>query len=561
MPLDLKGFVNEPNQWAGLYHAADQMEKRKLRADQLAVQQQAKRNAAGTFLQNYLDPKDYLSGTQLDPLINQGIQEAMQQGLQLVSSGADTPTLLMALNPMVNKIIKYSTNAKNINNKIDEQVKMLKESGHIGYDYGKLKEQALNSAFFKQDANGSMQLDPDHADPSINWIDKAIEEHPEKVTTDMGWDKFARDAQMKSETVGVTDFDRFGNSDKHNVNLKFQEYMIPEWGKDKEKDKVKGFVPKYKEMIDGGQRLLHPFTDDKGNVTMAPVRILDEDIYNGLPKGLRDNLRGKAKEKLKEYETSTGEKISPDSPRAKYVERALAYDELNRPQRNRGNKGDIEVNDKPSQQMISLNVKSTPQYQATERQLAEDRAEIRDRHRQLKTNPIETIGEIFNGNTDYLQGEPVLVPNGDGKKMYDVTGVFPGGGLKSGRGQGYSYRGIYFDPDARALTVVREAKQDMFGRKLTTNETIPEKDIGKFIYKIGEANGVPYSKIKEYLKKIGYSNNEFNSTRQTADQRDFEGRRRSVNGWRQSMLPAQPFNSLTPQPFNSLNPPTQSTNQ
>jgi hypothetical protein len=135
MPLNLQGFVTEPNQWAGLYQAANQLEKRQARADQLALQQQTKRNAAGTFLQNYLDPKDYLSGTQFDPLILQGLQEAKQQGARLVASGADSPTLMMALGPMVNKLTKYTTNAKNINKQVDEQIKLMKDSGEIGYDF------------------------------------------------------------------------------------------------------------------------------------------------------------------------------------------------------------------------------------------------------------------------------------------------------------------------------------------------------------------------------------------------------------------------------------------
>jgi hypothetical protein len=546
MPLDLKGFVGEPNQWAGLYHAADQMEKRKLRADQLALQQQTKRNATGTFLQNYLDPKDYLSGTQFDPMIIQGLQEAMKQGTLLAASGADSPSLLMALGPMVNKLITYSTNAKTINKQVDDQISRMKESGYMGYDYAKLKEEALQNAFYKQDANGQMQLNPDQADTSVNWVDKAIELSPEKVTTSRGWDTFADKAKMKENTLSVQDFDRFGTLDRNDVNVKFQEYMVPEWETYKGGRRIKGFVPDFEVAQDGGQPIRHSFTDAAGKSAFEPVRVVKQSIYDGLSKDLKDNIRGQVKAHINEYETATGEKLLPNSPKVNIIERAIAYNELNRPQRNFGNIGQKIIDNKPSQQMISLNVKSTPQYRETERNLLEDRANIRDQHRLLKTNPIETVGEIFNGNPDYLQGERVLVPGGDGTKMYDVTGVFPGGGLKSGRGQGYSYRNIYFDPDARALTVVREAKQDMFGRKLTTNETIPEKDIGKFIYKIGEANGVPYSKIKEYLKKIGYSNNEFKSTRQTQDQRDFERHQQGANGWRRSMLPGQPFNSLTP---------------
>ena len=114
----------------------------------------------------------------------------------------------------------------------------MKESGLIGYDFGKIKEEALKSAFYKTDANGQSQLDPDQADPSINWVEKAIQESPDKVTTGLGFDTFADKAKMKEEASSIQDFDRFGNMDRHDVNLKYQEYMVPE----RDGTKVTGFV-------------------------------------------------------------------------------------------------------------------------------------------------------------------------------------------------------------------------------------------------------------------------------------------------------------------------------
>ncbi len=523
MPLNLQGFVGEPNQWAGLYHAADQMEKRQLKADQLALQQQAKRNAAGTFLQNYLDPKDYLSGTQLDPLINQGIHEALQQGARLVAAGADSPMLMMALGPMVNKLSTYSTNAKNINKQVDDQIAKLKDSGYTGYDFAKLREEALKSAFYKPDANGQLQLDPDQADPSVNWVSQAIKDRPEAVTSVRGWEDFANKAKTKTETHSVEDYDRFGTKDKVDVNVTYQEYMQPEWdGK-----KIKGFVPKYTLAYDGGQPLMHTFTDEAGKPVREQVRLLDKSIFEGLSDDLRADLRGKLKTELNNYESATGKKISPNSQQAQLVEQALAYRELNRPQRNYGKIGEKIINNKPSPQMISLNVQSTPQYKENLREITEIKAEVRDQHKPLKTNPIETIGEIFSGNPDYLQN---TIPN---SPLIDVTTVFPKGGLKAGRGQNFNYRGIYYNPDTRELTVEKEGKLDMYGRKPVSTEVIKESDIGKFIYQIGEANGIGYPRIKELLKKIGYENNKFKVSEEVEMQRDIDRREKKVKAWRQ----------------------------
>jgi hypothetical protein len=527
MPLNLQGFVSEPNQWAGLYHAADQMEKRQLRQDQLAAQKDARKNSTTAFLQNYLDPKDYLTGTQMDPLILQGIDEGLKQGSQLVNAGADNAALMVAMTPIANKLHTYSSNAKSINKQVDDQLGRMKADGLVGYDYSKLHDEALKNAFYKPDASGKLKLDPDQADPSVKWVDQAIENSPELVTSSKGWDQFADKSQLKTETHGVKDYDRFGTKNQVNVNLKFQEHMVPEW--DAKHEKVTGFVPKYQSATDGGQPLMHVFTDASGNQVKDQVRLLDKSLYEGLSKDLRDDLRGKIKQHLKEYQTATGQEIAPNSPQAESVGRALAYDELNRPQRNRGSFGDLVVNNQLSPQMVSVNVQGTDKYLENERKKAEMHADVRDQHRTVRTNPVEVIGDVFNGD------HTGAVPTPDG---LDITGLFPGGGLKAGRGQNFNYKGIFFNPDSRSLTVEKEAKQDMFGRKLLTKETIPENEIGQFIYKIGEANGVSYPKIKEMLKKMGYSNKKFKSTEANI-QNDFDRRDQGVQSWNQ--IRNQPF--------------------
>jgi hypothetical protein len=547
MPLNLQGFVTEPNQWAGLYQAANQLEKRQARADQLALQQQTKRNAAGTFLQNYLDPKDYLSGTQFDPLILQGLQEAKQQGARLVASGADSPTLMMALGPMVNKLTKYTTNAKNINKQVDEQIKLMKDSGEIGYDFKNLRDEALRLAFYKQDANGQMQLDPDQADQSVDWVNTAIELSPEKVTNGAGFDTYADKAKMKNESLTTQDFDRFGNMDKHKLNVKFQEYMVPEYSTDPKtgSKKLIGFVPKYDNVFEGGTNpLMHTFTDPTGKQTKAQVRVLDEDFYDGLPKGLRNNIRGQVKQHLSEYELATGEKIPANSSKAKWVERALAYNELNRPSRNYGDKGELIVENKPSSQMVNLNVKSLPEYKQMVEDVAYAQTTGHNRAKPPKSNFIEAFGAIYNNDPEYTQG-PTGTPLGGSKEMLDITGVFPKGGLRSGIGQGYNYKKIFFDPDERSIVLERETKQDMFGRKHQSTETIPESEFGKFIHRVAEANGVSQTKIKEMLKAIGYEGTQFKSTKATQAQRDFDKIDKQVQSWRS--LTTQPLGL----PFNS----------
>ena len=490
MALDLRGFYSEPNQWAGLYKTADMVEKRKLRQDQLALQQQARRNQSAAFLQNYLDPKDYLSGTAYDPLILQGLDSAMKTGSQLAASGADNASLLMALGPMVNKLSSYSTNAKTINKQVDEQIKLMKDTGLIGYDFGKLKEEALNNAFYQQDANGQRQLNPDQADASVNWVAKAIENSPEKVTTGLGWDEFANKAKMSSDISNVTDYDRFGNMDRNKVNLKFQNYMIPE----RQGNKITGFVPKYDLMVDEGKPLMHTFTDASGKPSKEQVRVLDEKIFDALPPGLLDNIRGQVKQHINEYQTQGGEPISINSPKAKLAARALAYKELNRPQRNFGAIENTSVIDKPSPQIININTQATDQYKKNLEENTAIRTAARMRiTNQFKSNPVQVLDKIVAGDNYYLQGDHVPV---NGQDVIEITPSLPGGGLKAGRGQTFKYRKMYYNPSTKTFLVEKETK-DKYGLSKTEVKEIPPNELEKFKYEISEANGLKYNPTKK----------------------------------------------------------------
>jgi len=541
MPLDLRGFTNEPNQWAGLYHAADTLEKNKLRADQLAISAQAKRNAAGTFLQNYLDPKDFLTGTAFDPMLIHGLQTATEHGAQLAAAGADSPTLMMALGPMVNKLATYAANAKNINKQVDDQISKMKESGAIGYDYAKLKDESIRNAFYKTDEKtGQSMLDPDNADPTVNWIQKAIEKSPERVTTSQGFDQFADKAKMKTLADSVKSYDSHGNDNETKYNLKFQEYMTPERDI---KGKVTRFVPLHDVATEKGNPLIHTFTDASGKEVKAPVRLLDESTFDTLPEGLIDNIKGQVKAHLNEYETATGEKIPMGSPKAKYIARALAYNELNSPHRNFGSIEHAGVYDKPSSAQVNLNIGSSPAWL----NMLQNQSQAREQGRQNVVgmkgmDAANVLTKVFNNDPDVLANTNTVK---DGRQVHDITGMFTGGGLKAGRGVNYKYKGIYYDPDKRGLLIEKETK-DRFGIPHTETETITEDQIGPFMYKIGPANVIPAAKIKTALEQMGYKDGKFTKPgAATTPEKEFENRLKQ--SWR------NPFTSL----FKNSNSQTQ----
>lgn len=529
MPLDLSGFRSEPNQWAGLYHAADQLEKRKLRQDQLAQQKESKRTAAGTFLQNWLDPKDRLTGTAYDPMLVQGLQEAMQQGAQLAMAGADAPALMMALGPMVNKINQYSTNAKNVNKQIDERIKGMRESGLTGYNYAALKEQALKNAFYSQDANGQLQLDPDNIDLNQDYVKKAIENNPLEVTTEDVFDEFAKKAE-KFETVGdVTTYTPTGTKFRSKAQLISPDYMVPEVD---DQGVTTGFVPKHDIATEQGSPLFHTF-EQGGKQVRAPVRLLDENFYDkGLKPAMQDRIRGMVQRDIKTYSDKTGKQVDINSPAAKDVGRAIAYDLLNVPSRKGGSIKHIENKGQPSQAQINLKIQQSPEFL----QNVEDKAAAAKRGRvsvedpnnpdQYKSNAAELIGDIFTGKDD-VSANPKLKLNGDlfsmsGKsrsvkdyEVIDVTSSMKDGGLKAGRGQNFEYKKVYFNPKERTLIVDQEETLRS-GKKATKSIEIPEAQIGQFINQIAEANGIDKRGVRALLDKMGYKNNKFGGTTQAA---------------------------------------------
>jgi hypothetical protein len=532
MAIDVRGLTNQYPEWAGLYKMADSLNEKSLRQQTLSAQSANKRGAAGAFLQNYLDPKDYLSGTAFDPMILQGLEDAMQQGAKLAASGADSPTLMMALGPMVNRLNVYSTNAKNINKQVDDYINNMKADKQEGFDWAAVKNEALQKAFFKQDESGKSVLNPDQADPSVNWVMKAIEESPEKVTTPEAFDLYAKNSQINKNLHDITEMDKFGNPTRSKVSLTAQNYLTPEY--DKPTGKVKGFVPVHDEATELGQPLYHTFDDGKGGKTKAQVRLLDEKIFDSFRPGQINYIRGQVKKHLQEYEDATGEKISMDSPKAKLVARALAYDELNKPTRKATNVEYVQQ-DKLSPQQISLNIQSTDKYLQTEREKAAARKQGRLDVEDDRFNAVETIGKVFNGE---LQGE--TVPK-YGKNVIDITNYMPGGGLKAGRGVDYDFKGIYFDPQDRTLVVEKEAT-DRFSFKKITPETIPEKNIGQFINNIAMANGVEYTSVRKLLDNMGYKDGRFTKAKDITPQLDFEKKMKSKS-WRDS-YPKNPFQPL-----------------
>lgn len=504
MALDVSSSILKQPDWQGLYHLADTQSRNRLRQQELDQQMQGKRNAAGAFLNNYLDKKDYLTGTAADGILVKMLQEATQQGAQMAQQGADTPTLLTALTPLVSKINDYSTRAKAINKQADDMITKMKQNGYTGYDFGTLKDEALKSAFFNADPKtGQPTLDPSKADPSTNWVLKAIDETPEKVTTSAGLDLFAKNSPMQKTTSDITTYNPGGGYSRGKSHLIGQNWLTPDVD---EKGVTTGLVPKHDIATENGQPLIHDF-----NGTKAPVRLLDEGTFDDMMQkrpDVADYMKGLVKQHLAEYKNPDGSPVAMQDPRAKMVARAIAYDELNR--RKASTIEQAAVENKPSPMQVRLQLGDSPQYL----KMLQDQAQARTEGHQAGKgggtgNPVETIGHIFNNNPDYTGGDVEKV---DGRNVVNVTGAFPAGGLKSGKGDAFKYRQIYFDPEKRALVVEKETTTNdpIRGKEVkVAYETYPENKVGQFMNTIGGGNGVSPERVRQIQQQFGYKDGKF----------------------------------------------------
>jgi len=487
---------------AALQTFGNKLYLRNMQAERLRLAKEGKRQQAGKFLEDYLSPKDYLTGTAYDPVINQGLQAALQHGAALAEQGADIPQLLTQLGPMMGQITEYSTKAKAINSQIDNQIKEMRAMGYAGHDYMKVADMARKMAFHQFDPNTGQDVglnEISKVDPSVNWVQRAIQEHPEEVTTAEGLDQYVKNYPQVKNSTDATTYTPSGQMSRNKVNLVGQGYLQPEVD---ERGVVTGLVPAYEHATDQGQPILHDFVNNEGKHVTAPVRLLDEGYFNEAVshKGIGDWLRGQVKQHLNEYQTRTGQPIDMNSVQAHQVARAIMYDELKR--RSPGSIQYQDVIGKPSAAQVQLNTFGDKRQQAYDNTMGK-----MDAYNELgipypgatksekPLNPIETIHQLFKNNENYLTGDFETI---NGHDVIDVTPNFKGGLFKFGKGQSGTYSHVYFDPRRRKLML-----EDAEGGKIVEQG---EQGLKEFAKKIAAVNNVNPDVVDPSFRNAGYNN-------------------------------------------------------
>jgi hypothetical protein len=319
--IDVSGFVSSPEQFGGLYKAADTLERRKYQENQVAQQNKAQRLSTSKFLTDYLDPKAHLTGTAYDPQIVKGFQEILQEGADLANQGADASMLMMALGPKVSKLSEYSQKAKAIDASIKESVGKLKS--YKGYNTDALADAARRSAFYAPD--GSLK-DISTVDPSEDYVTNVAATSPETFTTSAGLDDFVNRTPMGETSKEVQ---TMYAGKKRNVKY---EAKAPFW-MDLEKDD-KGEIAQdaggnpvgldvIGETVNGDDG--KPMVNEQ---TGKPYKVMDKDAFNAVMEhnpDIADYVKGQVNTHFKE---SGGKIPEMNTPQYEMMARHVLYDEL-----------------------------------------------------------------------------------------------------------------------------------------------------------------------------------------------------------------------------------------
>lgn len=510
MPQDVSGFVIPTQHFEGLYKLGDTLERRHLKEEQLKAQTDARKQASTTFLTNYLDKKDYLSGTNYDPLIVKLLQDAVQQGAALASKGADAPSIVMALGPLVNKISQYSTSAKLINQQIKDSVAKLKN--YHGYNLDALQDEARNMAFNEVDPTTGKVIglkDPTKLDPDTDWVTQAIKEKPEAVTTAAGLGEYVNQVPMSdySRTVGTT---YAGRSRQVKYEARHPYYMgLAEDDKGKMQLDAAG-NPKGLDVLS---------TMEKDPLTNSAYRVMDKQAFSNVMKhnpGIADYIRGQVRTDFNQIRKPDQKMPMEGSPEWDTMARHILYNELQS-----RNKSHFKVSDVPHENAMraKAEIGQNPELLQGLKNVTEA---VKGEAKAKPTNTVEAIAKIMTHDPDYVGGD---IAKKDGRSVIDVTHVFPKDALQLDKGVKNAFKQVWYDPEKRALIVQMES-EDAIGTKNTTEETINEKDIPRFMTRIATANGVNIEQVRKIIDKYGFKEGKFNKPASTElEQRiEFENR-------------------------------------
>jgi hypothetical protein len=502
MAIDVSGFSSKPQEFGGLYQAAQSMQQKAARDQQLAQQQEGKKLATTKFLTDYLDPKERLTGTNYDPEIVNQLQTALQEGSALASKGASSADIMMALGPKVNKINEYSTKAKLINQQVKQSVERLK--GYGGYNIGALEDEAKKRAFYGDD--GKLK-DISIIDPNTDWVTEATQKSPELVTTAAGLDQFVQ--KTPSATYSRTAQTSYAGKTR---NVKY-ETTHPFWEDLARNDKGEIATDAAGNPI-GLDVVGGVINDDKGNPIVDPET---NKPFTGMDKGhftaimqhnpdVADYVRGQINTHFK----LAGAKEIPKegSPQWLAMGQHILGDEL------KGrSKSSFKTIDKQSETgaRVKVEIAQNPEMLAATKDYYEaTRKEGGAGAKVPKTTTYaDVLTGIMNNEPDYSNGDIVDAKNDKGdvvaKNVVDITPMVPD--LKYSNDQ--VYKNVYRNPANNSLIVKKQNGEI---------EQVPEGKVYQFMNKLSGYNNLNPEYIRKTMEGSGFDGGKFSKAKPSPHQ-------------------------------------------
>lgn len=513
MPLNASEFVLPGfggNAGEGLTSLSQKLWMRNIQTQRLQLAQEGKREQAGNFLKDYLNPEHYLSGTAYDPVTVKSLGSIMERLSGMAEQGADIPSLLQAAGPDVAKLSEYTQKAKVVKSQLENGIKQMRESGVKGVDFQKAYDRAQRLAFHDVDPQtGKESLkNPSDVDMGTDYLQQAIVQHPDDVMNGGDIQAFAKALPVNKTLSDIKQYDAGGGVNSSRVHLVAPKTFVPEVNDD---EVTTGMVPRHEIFTDNGKPVMHPFTDAKGQTTQAPVRMLDENDFDAMlqEKPLISNyLQGEVKKHWPEYEG--GKPYDPHSADAKRIARAFAYDEMNR-----GASTDIqnaEVQGKPSAQQVMMHLYGGLEQRAYDRSyggaLGKYDANV-DGLIPGKANTVDTMHQIAKLNPDFLHGD---LSEQNGRAVMDVSPMLNKAKLKYGPGSHDQYQNVFFDPKDQTFLLRKQGKDAPL-------EEVGLKDLPNLLYKIAQPNGVPGggTYVRQSLGRVGFANGKYSDTGEAPD--------------------------------------------
>lgn len=275
------------------------------------------------------DPNANLSGTIYDPTYSKGIADLKDRAYKMAQDGADGATIQAALSKDANQLNLYSLKAKTIRENLDKNLAGI--PANSGYLKDKVRQRALENALL--DENGQLK-DMNLVDEKQDYISNVLSQNPAEVTDSSGLSEFVKDSMVnaKPTTVETKTYNSKGGYEKKKLKITAPDWMVLDI--DDKGRSTRDLVPKFEIATEDGAPIISQFKDPKtGNIVDAPVRLVDEGLFNHVLKNspsYSDNLRGQVMKHIQEgdYKDENGNPIALNSPQAKNLARALMYNDL-----------------------------------------------------------------------------------------------------------------------------------------------------------------------------------------------------------------------------------------